>query len=154
MKTREESETRVTILFGILQQLMTTRQNTLFSNLALTPSQFGLLIHFTHNPARSWLVSELASVMEMNQPGITKIVSYLLDEKLLSAIPDGQDKRKKHLKITEKGLKACSSSMAFLAPDIQNIYSSFENNEIVELEAHLEKLMQWLDNNRDNIKGL
>lgn len=154
MTTRAESEVRVTILFGILQQLMTTRQNKLFTNLSITSSQFGLLMHFTHDPARSWLVTELANVMEMNQPGITKIVTQLVDKGLLLATPDTSDRRKKHLKITEKGLKTCSKTMNAFAPDIQNIYSSFESKPLAELEQHLETLMVWLDNNRDDIKGL
>ncbi len=154
MATRAESEVRVTILFGILQQLMTTRQNKLFANLSISSSQFGLLMHFTHNPKRTWLVSELANVMEMNQPGITKIVTQLVDKDLLLATPDRGDRRKKHLQITEKGLKTCSNTMNSFEPDIQNIYSSFANNELSELEQHLETLMAWLDNHRDDIKGL
>ena len=154
MSTRTESEIRVAILFGILQQLMTTRQNKLFANLSITSSQFGLLVHFTHNPTRSWLVSELANVMEMNQPGITKVVTQLVDKGLLLATPDKIDGRKKHLTITDKGLKTCLKTMNFFEPDLQNIYSSFANDELSELEQRLEKLMTWLDSNRDNIKGL
>lgn len=154
VSNREDTEVRLTILFGILQQLMTTRQNKLFAKLELTLSQFGLLIHFTHNPNRSWLVTELAEVMEMNQPGITKIASQLIEKNLLIATADTKDKRKKHLKISDKGLKACSSTMAAFSPDIQNIYSAFEDEELGDLSQHLEKLMSWLDSNRDNIKGL
>ena len=154
MSNREETEVRLTILFGILQQLMTTRQNKLFAKLELTSSQFGLLVHFTHNPKRSWLVTELADVMEMNQPGITKIASQLIEKDLLIATPDSKDKRKKHLKISDKGLKACSRTMAAFSPDIKNIYASFDDGELADLGQHLEKLMSWLDSNRDNIKGL
>lgn len=154
MATRTESEVRVSILFGILQQLMTTRQSKLFASLSISSSQFGLLIHFSHNPARSWLVSELAHIMEMNQPGITKVVTQLVDKGLLLATPDTTDRRKKHLKISDKGLKICSKNMNVFEPDIQHIYSSFANDELSELEQHLEKLMAWLDNNRDDIKSL
>jgi len=44
--------------------------------------------------------------------------------------------------------------MNVFEPDIQHIYSSFANDELSELEQHLEKLMAWLDNNRDDIKSL
>jgi DNA-binding MarR family transcriptional regulator len=92
--------------------------------------------------------------MEMNQPGITKVVTQLVDKGLILATPDTSDRRKKHLKITEKGLKICSITLNLFEPDIQNIYSSFANDELSELERHLEKLMAWLDNNRGDIKGL
>jgi hypothetical protein len=39
-------------------------------------------------------------------------------------------------------------------PDIQNSYSSFINDELSDLEPHLEKLMAWLDNKRGNIKSI
>ncbi len=78
MSSREQDEARLIVVMGIIQQLMTTRKNKIFASLDINVSQFGLLTHFTHNPTRSWTISELATVMEMNQPGITKLASALL----------------------------------------------------------------------------
>ncbi len=78
MNSRQKNETRIMIVLSIIQQLMTTRSNKIFKNLPLNSSEFGLLSHFSHNPQRSWTVSELAEVMEMNQPGITTLVSYVI----------------------------------------------------------------------------
>jgi hypothetical protein len=63
---REQTQVRMTVLLGIIQQLMTTRQNRQFEGKELTLSQFGLLNHFTHVPDRSWTITDLANVMEMN----------------------------------------------------------------------------------------
>jgi DNA-binding MarR family transcriptional regulator len=79
---RQQTEVRMTVLLGIIQQLLTTRQNRLFAHRELNLSQFGLLNHFTHDPERNWTITELVEVMEMNQPGITKIASELLDKGL------------------------------------------------------------------------
>jgi len=140
------------VVLGIVQQLLTTRQAKLFSNTALTSSQFALLNHFSHAPDRSWLVSELAEVMEMNQPGITKTVTVLLEKKLLKANQDKVDKRKRHLKITAGGLKMCEDIMKSLSPDISHCLADWQDQELLDFNAQLEKLMTWLDDHREDIK--
>ncbi len=50
LNPRQQTEVRMTVLLGIIQQLMTTRQNRLFADRELNLSQFGLLNHFTHDP--------------------------------------------------------------------------------------------------------
>ncbi len=140
------------LLFGIIQQLMTTRQGKLFADKELTSSQFALLTHFTHTPARSWTITELAGVMEMNQPGITKIASVLLDKRLLESIADKRDKRKRHLKITPQGLQLSEDTIHSLLPDVEQLFNAWGDDELDQMKAHLEKVMEWLDQHRDDIK--
>ncbi|MEH6578931.1 MAG: MarR family winged helix-turn-helix transcriptional regulator [Amphritea sp.] len=154
MNTREQTEVRLMVQLGIIRQLMATREAKLFANVSLNPSQFGVLNHFTHNPKRSWTVTELAEVMEMNQPGITKIVSFLLDQKLLESVSDKDDKRRRHLKITVQGLKLCDDIIGSLLPDVSHIFGSWEDGEISQMHEHMEKLMRWLDKHRDDIKQI
>ena len=148
MTSREQKETRTIIVLGIIQQLMTTRTNKLFRKLAITTSEFGVLSHFSHNPARSWTVSELADVMEMNQPGITKLVANLINKSALSVKVDEFDKRKRHLTITKQGLQLCADTLKKLQPDISHCFSEWQDEELTQLLANNEKLMKWLDNNR------
>ncbi len=154
MDKRQQTETRTMVLLGIIQQLMGTRQNKLFAQQPLTTSQFGVLNHFTHNPDRSWLITELAQVMEMNQPGITKTVSVLLDKGLLKATVDKEDARKRHLKITQQGLGTCEKIMMSLLPDISHSLGDWQDEDLTSLNSQLETLMKWFDNHRDDIKGL
>lgn len=140
------------VLLGIINQLLTTRYSKLFSNKKLNQSQFGVLNHFTHEPERSWLVTDLANVMEMNQPGITKIVTVLVGEGLLESIPDSEDKRKRHLKITSKGSKLCVEIIISLLPDTAYTLEDWKDIELAQLHANMEKLMLWLDGHRDDIK--
>lgn len=148
MSSRKQTETRIIILLGIIQQLMTTRSNKLFKNLSINNSEFGLLSHFSHKPARSWTVSELAEVMEMNQPGITKLVTNLIAKSALSAELDEFDKRKRHLTITDQGLNLCADIMQQLQPDISLCFKEWQDDELQILLNNNEKLMKWLDNNR------
>ena len=114
---------------GIILPLLTTR-NTVITRLEINVSQFGLLTHFTHNPARSYTTSELASVMEMKQPEITKLVSVLLEKGALSAKFDSFDKSKRHLSITDKGMTLCRDVMQTLQPEIALLFSDLQDDEI------------------------
>jgi len=152
LKTRQQTEVQLMVHLGIIRQLMATREAKLFENMPLNPSQFGVLNHFSHAPKRSWTVTELATVMEMNQPGITKIVSVLLTKKLLESISDSDDKRRRHLKITVLGIKLCDEVLSSLLPDISYIFGNKDDDEILQMQAHIEQLMHWLDEHRDDIK--
>ena len=148
LKPREQTQVRMTVLLGIIQQLMTTRQNRLFEGKKLTLSQFGVLNHFTHEPDRSWTVTDLAEVMEMNQPGITKIVTLLINEGLLSSTPDLVDKRKRFLKITRQGKLLCDDTFRSLLPEISQVFGEWDDRSLKQFHQHLETLMGWLDSNR------
>ncbi|WP_026340213.1 MarR family winged helix-turn-helix transcriptional regulator [Amphritea japonica] len=154
MNSREQTEVGLMVQLGIIRQLMATREAKLFANVSLNPSQFGVLNHFTHNPERSWTVTELAGVMEMNQPGITKVVTVLLDKKLLESGADKEDKRRRYLKITPQGLKLCDEILGSLLPDISHIFESWEDGEISQMHQQMEKLMRWLDEHREDIKNV
>jgi DNA-binding MarR family transcriptional regulator len=145
---REQTQVRMTVLLGIIQQLMTTRQNRFFEGRELTLSQFGVLNHFTHTPERSWTVTDLADVMEMNQPGITKIVTVLVNQELLSSTSDPSDKRKRYLKITAKGVALCRDTFQSLLPEISQVFGGWDDESLKLFHQQLEKLMGWLDSNR------
>jgi DNA-binding MarR family transcriptional regulator len=148
-KIREKTEVRMTVLLGIIQQLMSTRHNRLFADQELTLSQFGALNHFTHDVQRSWTITELVNVMGMNQPGITKIVTVLLDKNLLRSKPDKIDKRKRHLTITRQGLAICEDTFRSLRPEISHMFVEWDESSLNQFHGQLEKLMLWLDEHRD-----
>jgi DNA-binding MarR family transcriptional regulator len=150
LKTREITEVRMTVLLGIIQQLMSTRHNRLFAGQELTLSQFGVLNHFTHDAQRSWTITDLANVMEMNQPGITKIVTVLLKKNLLQSKPDKIDKRKRHLTITHQGLEFSKDTFRSLLPETSHMFVEWNDESLKQFHGHLEKLMLWLDDHRDD----
>jgi DNA-binding MarR family transcriptional regulator len=151
LEKRAQTEVRLMVLLGIIRQLMATREAKLFAGMSLNPSQFGVLNHFTHTPQRSWTVTELAEVMEINQPGITKIITTLLDRGLLKARSDTEDKRRRHLQITNQGLKLCEDILGTLLPDIAHTFGSWEDSELSQMHGQMDKLMHWLDEHRDDV---
>lgn len=152
MSSRKETEVELMVSLGIVRQLMASREAKLFVDLSLNPSQFGVLNHFTHDPKRSWTVTELAGVMEMNQPGITKIVTVLIDRGLLRSEFDKDDKRRRYLKISAQGMRLCDDIISSLGPDISHVFVDWDNAELSQMHQHMEKLMRWLDEHRDDIK--
>jgi len=141
----------VIVLLGIIEQLKGTREEKLFSHLEISSSQFAVLNHFTHDPKRAWTVTQLRKVMEMNQPGITKVVQRLVEHKLLATTTDKKDARRKQLKITSKGLKYCEHTARLLMPDIHQVMGHWQDDELADFSKHLEKLKCWLDENRDTV---
>lgn len=148
LNQREQTQVRMTVLLGITQQLMTTRHNHHFEGREITLSQFAVLNHFTHTPEKSWTVTDLAEVMEMNQPGITKIITVLVNKDLLISTASQSDKRKRYLKITEEGLKLCRDTFKSLLPDISQVFGDWDDDSLMQFHQHLEKLVSWLDTNR------
>ncbi|AGH81016.1 hypothetical protein PCNPT3_05370 [Psychromonas sp. CNPT3] len=148
MNIRQQNELRLMIVNGIIQQLMDTRTNKLFKNFEISKSEFSLLCHFSHKPERSWIISELVEVMEMNQPGISKLVAALSENAMLCAKTDKFDKRKRHISITSKGLQICKDVMQKLKPDINLYFADWQDQEVLQMLKYSEKLMLWLDNNK------
>jgi len=148
MNSRQQSEQRLMVVTGIIQQLMYTRTQKLFKNFTISTSEFSLLSHLSHNPERSWIISELVEVMEMNQPGITKLVASLCNKSAINIDVDEFDKRKRHLTITPQGLQLCNEVMQKLQPDISLCFSDWHDNELQKMLVNSEKLMKWLDKNR------
>jgi len=144
----EQSEARLMVVLGIINQLMSTRYSKLFKNQSLNQSQFSVLNHFTHNPEKSWLISDLANVMEMNQPGITKVVAVLVQKSLLESTADTEDKRKRHLKITSQGTRVCKEMIQSLLPDVSRTLADWSDNDLDRFLGDLSNLMKWLDKNR------
>tara|TARA_R110001583_G_scaffold157548_1_gene309480 strand:- start:2549 stop:2998 length:450 start_codon:yes stop_codon:yes gene_type:complete len=148
MNSRQQNEQRLMIVTGIIQQLMHTRTQKLFKNFTISTSEFSLLCHLSHNPERSWIISELVEVMEMNQPGITKLVASLCNKSAINVAVDEFDKRKRHLTITPKGLQLCNEIMQKLQPDISLCFADWQDIELQKMLKNSEKLMKWLDENR------
>lgn len=152
MKKRTDVEYRITVLLGIVQQLQTTRQTTMLKAFDMTRSQYSVLSHFALHPERQCTISELADVMEINQPGVTKIVKKLVERGLLNTIELRDDKRKKQLAITEAGLDFVKRGQEMIAPDNAYCFEQWSDEELSGFSGSLDKLKCWLDDHRDDIR--
>ncbi len=140
---------RIFILIGIINQLANTRLNRVLSELDLPLAQFMLLTHFSNNPQKGWTVTQLAKVMEVNQPAMTKTTQRLLKKALLRVEPDKQDKRTKIFFVTDQGLKSLVKSWEKLSPDMEEFSAAWNQADLKILLELLEKLKTQLDEARD-----
>lgn len=130
---------------GIINQLSTARASRTLAELKLPFPQFIMLNHFSHRPHEAKTVTSVASALQQPQPGITKTVQKLIARKYLKADPAPGDARSKLLTITPKGLEIHGRAVAAFVPSFGEVYSGWDEAEMAELFAKLDRLKVWLD---------
>ena len=130
---------------GIIDQLATTRATRALAELKLSMPQFIMLNHFSHRPQETKTVTSVASALQQPQPGVTKTIQKLIGRKLLKADPAPGDARSKLLTITPKGLEMHGRAVASFMPQFAEVYSGWEEAEMADLFAKLDRLKAWLD---------
>ncbi len=137
------------ISLGIINQLTRAFLTKKLAVHGLNPSQFDLLTHFMRHADTPQTVSQLASVMQMNQPGITKVVNKLHEMGLLDIKKDAQDGRKKWVSINPAGLDKVTQAYQGFAPFMSQTFEDWDLEEMTQTLEKLDKLKHWLDNHRD-----
>jgi DNA-binding MarR family transcriptional regulator len=130
---------------GIINQLSSTRITRALAALKLPYPQFVLLIHFSHRPEEPQTVTGVASAMQQPQPGITKTIQKMLTKKLLRAAPAPGDARSKLLYLTPKGIETHHRALAALVPTFRDLFEPWNEADMSDLIAKLDRLKVWLD---------
>jgi DNA-binding MarR family transcriptional regulator len=140
---------RIFLLIGIINQLATTRINRALKLLDLPMAQFVLLQHFSHRVSQEWTVTQLANALEVNQPAMTKTTQRLLKKGFLEMTVSPADKRIKQFSITDAGSTVLNSAWGKLGPEIGQLFSLWDPNDLSKLQELLERLKVQLDEARD-----
>jgi len=130
---------------GIINQLSATRITQALKPLRLPYPQFVLLIHFSHRPSEPQTVTGVASAMQQPQPGITKTIQKMIVKKLLRTSPAIGDGRSKLLYLTPKGIETHGRAIAALVPMFRDMFEPWNETEMNDLIANLDRLKVWLD---------
>jgi DNA-binding MarR family transcriptional regulator len=130
---------------GIIDQLATTRATRVLAELKLPFRQFVMLNHFSHRPAEAKTVTSVASALQQPQPGTTKTIQKMVARKLLKVERAPGDARSKLVTITQKGLDLHSRAVAAFVPSFADVYSGWDDAEMADLFAKLDRLKIWLD---------
>jgi DNA-binding MarR family transcriptional regulator len=107
--------------------------------------QFVMLNHFSHRPHEAKTVTSVASVLQQPQPGITKTIQKLVARKLLKVDPAPGDARSRLVTITARGLDLHARAVAAFVPRFAEVYSGWDDAEMADLFAKLDRLKVWLD---------
>ena len=140
---------RVFILIGIINQLANTQINRVLKLLDLPIAQFSLLLHFSHGARKEWTVTQLAKVMEVNQPAMTKTTQRLMRKGFLEMRVSSTDKRVKAFSITAAGSAVLNAAWEKLAPEIGQIFSKWDPKDLSQLQELLERLKVQMDEARN-----
>jgi len=133
-------------LLGIVSQLYSTRMNTLLRPHGFTLAQFALLNHLANVKSQS--ITELTQAMEINQPGVTKIIQKFEREAWVTVSPDPKDSRKKQISISEAGQQHILTVGAALFPDVKNWFADWDSSQKAQFRQQLASFAGWLDENR------
>lgn len=144
--THDSAQLRLGYALGILGQLFQTRVSALLAPSDLTYSQFMLLSHLRRSGGGT--IGEIADAIEINQPGVTKIVGRLRARSLVSTTPDAADGRRRHIQLTEQGARALDAALAALGDDVGDWFRDWSANDLSSFAEQTERLVSWLDGHR------
>ncbi|UGA53504.1 MarR family winged helix-turn-helix transcriptional regulator [Vibrio sp. VB16] len=148
-KSKQELYANLFISLGIIHQLNDNWIARALAPIGLNQSQFNLLNHFSHQPERSQTVSQLAQVMQMNQPGITKVINRLAEFGLIDITKDDHDGRKKWVMINDAGLEKVKNARESFIPKLDACFQDWDEKEMQQMLSKVDKLKTWLDEHRE-----
>lgn len=134
--------------FMIAHDLLSYQIEKALRPLELNLTQMSLLNHFSWQPDKAQTITELAKVMGINQPGITKAVNSLVDKRCLVKEDFAEDARVKLVKITGAGLALLNQARAVCYPDIERTFGALNDAELEAFTGNLNKLKTYLDSHR------
>lgn len=134
--------------FMITHDLLSYQIEKALRPLELNLTQMSLLNHFSWQPQNASTITQLAKVMGINQPGITKAVNVLVEKGCLVKDSFTEDARIKHLTITEAGLALLNQARYACYPAIEQAFGALETTELASFMESLHKLKNHLDSNR------
>ena len=133
---------------GVIAQLNRTRVNRKLSATPLPYPLFVLLRHFAHDPSREWTINGLSRAFQTPQPGMSKRVNKLASLQLLDSRSDDQDGRQKWYSLNQRGLSLLEQLSVEVRQMDKSAFDGWSDKEIDTLHAGLQRLKNYLDDNR------
>lgn len=140
--------TQLATWLAIVTQLYDSRMSALLGRHDFTSKQFATLSHLARHAHAKHTISDLTAAIEVNQPGVTKIVKKLTEMGLVRIDRDPADGRKRYVSITEKGGATMWQVQMELAPDVVAWFDGWTSEDKQQFIGYLQRLGGWLDGNR------
>ncbi|EAY31901.1 MarR family winged helix-turn-helix transcriptional regulator [Microscilla marina] len=153
MRKETVEESLVLTIIELAAQ-MTKKGDVLTQELGITTQQWLILLYIYGDPNIPFLNSQrmkegvfakdIAEALDVSKPNIANLVNILSQKDLITQIEDPIDRRRKRLKITEKGIGVISQMEQKRVDANQVMFGSLDQNERLEmlqlLHACLRKL--------------
>lgn len=131
----------------IVSKLFGTRMQVLLEPHNVTAGQFSILHHVTRAQGAS-RISDIAAAVEVEQPAVTKTIAKFQVMGLVEIVPSKTDKRAKLVSATPAASALIGQIYQDIGPDLMQVFSAVDGDQIEALLASLKQLGQWLDDNR------
>lgn len=148
MSSRRDLEFLIQDHLGVISLLQESRAKALLAPHKINKSQFTVLFLLAQNEDTLWTISDLSDHLEMNLSGLSKIVKQLSDEGFIKVKSGYQDGRQKSVHLTAKGAKKNQATLNAMTDTVSFTFSEWSTEELHELNSHLSRLKNWLDEHR------
>jgi DNA-binding MarR family transcriptional regulator len=128
---------------AVVQRLSETRFNRALRPLGLSMTQVSVLARLTGPDGAT--VGELAQVMEVHQPGISKIVTGLTARGAVQVTTVRADARRRLIRLTPAGHQLLDQARKALHPEATAIFGDLDDAQLETLRALLINVRQRLD---------
>ena len=139
---RIERMGRLAPQLAIAHQHFATAVTAALSPLGITFAQMSILTHFVNRPAHRPGVSELADVMQMNQPATTKSVQGLVERGWLKRETDPTDSRRTQLSLTPAGEAGRGEAQHAATAALAAMFAQLDDDELAQLTELLSKVLR------------
>ncbi|OJJ19568.1 hypothetical protein BKI52_22435 [marine bacterium AO1-C] len=153
MRKETVEESLVLTIIELAAQ-MTKRGDLLTQELGITTQQWLILLYIHGDPNIPFLNSQrmkegvfakdIAEALDVSKPNIANLVNILSQKGLITQIEDPIDRRRKRLKITDKGIEVIERMEQKRQEANQTMFAALDQNERLEmlqlLHACLRKL--------------
>ncbi len=134
-----------------------------YQKVGLTTQQWLILLHLANNPnlpflkrekhLKNLMASELADSLNVSRANITNLINVLLDKGLIKQYEDKDDRRKKRLKLTKKGVTLVENTQPSRLGVIKFLTEGFTGEEKKTFLLFLETCMSKISNEDEKIKS-
>jgi DNA-binding MarR family transcriptional regulator len=109
------------------------------ADIGIAPAQFPVLIALAETPLS---VGGLVQRLDIAQPGVTRSVAKLLEDKLIEIVPGApdDDRRQRRLRLSRKGRALLDRAQAKLLPAIERAVAAICDAPAGDLLGYLDRL--------------
>lgn len=140
-------EVEVGIGLGVVSQLFQARVAEVLGPAGATYTQLSVLSHLVRH-AGHHSIGDLAAAMQINQPGITKVVRRLEEDGLVAVVGHPDDRRRRLAAVTEEGIERFGELMGLLTEELSAWFDDWDEADLRGFADFISRLSGRLDQDR------
>lgn len=123
------------------------------AGIRLDRAGYALLFKLYRHPNEPLRVSDLAELLGIDTPAVTRKVQQLERMGYVTSVPDVDDKRAKRISLTRSGEKTTDRMLAAIYKRLARLFEGWDEDEfasfVTSLERFAESLTAEMENDRD-----